>query len=266
MAPVKPRSKKQRLIELRALLGELSESQFMWAERIIGQFRLKPDFYRDPNSDLILPCVLEAFGDVLQIHHCYSAEALSKDRFEYALERVLNGCGIPAQRARRGNPGYDLRIWDTQVSLKTQADKSIQREFLHISKFMELGKGKWATEEDVAGLRERFFRHMDSYERILQLRRLTATESFQEYELVEIPKSLLLRAATGHIEMKHDSRQDPKPAICNVIDNETGGRLFQLYFDAGSERKLQIKHLAKHNCIVHAQWGIKPVPITTSVA
>ncbi len=29
---------------------------------------------------------------------------------------------------------------------------------------------------------------------------------------------------------------------------------FQLYFDGGTERKLQIKHLLKSLCVVHAEW------------
>ena len=33
-----------------------------------------------------------------------------------------------------------------------------------------------------------------------------------------------------------------------------GNIKFQLYFDGGTERKLQIKHLRKDLCVVHAQW------------
>jgi type II restriction enzyme len=29
---------------------------------------------------------------------------------------------------------------------------------------------------------------------------------------------------------------------------------FELYFDAGAERKLQVRHLRKDLCTVHAQW------------
>jgi hypothetical protein len=49
-----------------------------------------------------------------------------------------------------------------------------------------------------------------------------------------------------------ESKQSPKPGYCDVT--EKGVLLFQLYFDAGGERKLQIKNLGKSNCIIHAYW------------
>ncbi len=234
-------------------------------EGVIHQFNIEPQVHRNPDSDLVNECVLQMFADALQIHHCFSTEALSKDRFEYAFDRVLNRCGVPATLADKCNPGHDITITGVPFSLKTQADRGIDRDFLHISKFMELGKGKWETEEDLVGLRERFFAHMRAYERILQLRRLTNTETLQEYELVEIPKRLLLEAATGVIAMMHNSRQSPKPGTCTVREN--GGRvLYELYFDGGTERKLQIRHLAKRVCIVHATWGIRRIPLIASPA
>jgi type II restriction enzyme len=129
---------------------------------------------------------------------------------------------------------------------------------------MELGKGAWLTEQDLAGLREQFFHHMQSYDRILQLRRITDREDLQEYELVEIPKDLLDRARDGTIRMDTVSRQAPKPGTCTVKDSH-GHELFQLYFDAGTERKLQIRHLDKRHCQVHALWRIKRIPLTTDV-
>jgi type II restriction enzyme len=257
--------RQKRIKALAEALNRLSESQLHWTEGIIHQFQQKPTLSRNPESDLINDCVLEMFGDALQIHHCLSIEALSKDRFEYALDRVLNRCGIPSTLADKCNPGHDITIRGVPFSLKTQADKSIDRDFLHISKFMELGKGKWELEADLIGLRGRFFTHMKAYRRILQLRRLTNKETLQEYELVEVPKELLLKAATGTIKMMHDSKQNPKPGTCTVREN--GGQvLFELYFDGGTERKLQIRHLAKRACIVHANWGIKRIALNTSPA
>jgi restriction endonuclease SmaI-like protein len=257
-----PRSRERRIQSLADALRELSDSQIAWTEGVINQFRQKPDLQSNPDSDLINACVLEMFGDALQIHHCFSTEALSKDKFEYAFERVLNLCKIPAVLAPKGKPGHDITINGVAFSLKTQADKSLRRDFLHISKFMELGKGAWVTEKDLIGLRDQFFQHMRSYERILQLRRLTNLETFQEYELVEIPKELLLQAKKAAPVLMKESTQTPKPGTCKVLD--AGGQLlFDLYFDAGGERKLQIRRLDKRQCIVHATWGIKRIPLTT---
>ena len=120
---------------------------------------------------------------------------------------------------------------------------------------MELGKGTWTDkEEDLIGLRGQFFKHMESYDRILSLRRLPATKTYTwRYELVEIPKSLLQEAAKGTLRVMHSSTQLPKPGYCSVIDAE-GRRKFQLYFDGGGERKLQIQMLEKSYCTVHAEW------------
>ncbi len=124
---------------------------------------------------------------------------------------------------------------------------------------MELGKGKWKKDErDLIGLREQFFKHMKSYKRIFQLRYFGKSSSrsihaSHRYELVEIPKALLLEATTGELKMIHTSKQIPRPGYCTVRGRNNEIK-FQLYFDGGTERKLQIKHLRKDLCIVHATW------------
>ena len=73
------------------------------------------------------------------------------------------------------------------------------------------------------------------------------------YELMEIPKSLLEEAQYGIYEIMKNSKQTPKPGYCRVYDSE---RLkFALYFDGGTERKLQIKHIDREFCIFHANWS-----------
>lgn len=230
----------------------LTEYQLDSISRIIDQLQEPSVFLRNEASKLITPDVLQDFGDALRIHHVFSAEALSKDRFEYALERVLRGRGIPAQRAPKGNPGHDLTIRGTRVSLKTQADKNIKANNIHISKFMELGKGAWTDKvEDLRGLLTRFLEHMTRYELIFTLRRLR-DNTHEHYELVEIPKTLLDRAEYGSIRMVTTSKQNPKPGYCTVLDDQ--GVAFHLYFDGGTERKLQVKDLRKNLCFVHATW------------
>lgn len=241
-----------RIQHIAERLPKLTEYQLDSISRIIDQLQGPKQFWRNEASDLMTADVLQDFGDALRIHHVFSAEALSKDRFEYALERVLQGRGIAAQRAPKGNPGHDLTIWNTRVSLKTQADKGIKVGTIHISKFMELGKGEWTDKvEDLLGLLTRFFEHMTRYERIFTLRRLK-DKTDEHYELVEIPKDLLNRATTGSLRIVTKSRQNPKPGYCTVSDAQ--GVAFQLYFDGGTERKLQVKDLRKNLCIVHATW------------
>jgi type II restriction enzyme len=106
---------------------------------------------------------------------------------------------------------------------------------------------------------------MRSYERILQLRRLKNTPTLQEYELVEIPKGLLLQADHGEFKMMQESTQNPKPGTCTVYSPD-GRVAYDLYFDGGTERKLQVRHLRKELCMVHAVWGIKRIPLPTEAA
>jgi Type II site-specific deoxyribonuclease len=246
-----------RLQELSKRLKGLSVSQVTAIDNIVHQFERPIKAKRLETSDLISPCVLEEFGDTLQIHHCFSAQALSKDRFEFALERCVNNCGRKAVLSPRNNPGADIAVDGVPMSLKTQADKSIKVGFIHISKFMELGKGEW----DLEKLLGRYLDHMKSYERVFTLRHFKTPQTFN-YELVEIPKNLLLEAKDGALEIREKSKQSPKPGNCTVTDAK-GRRKFVLYFDAGTERKLQVKHIDKSLCIVHADWTLnRDVKIT----
>jgi hypothetical protein len=247
--------RENRLRQVYASLTALTDGQLGWIETVASQFHKPAHFHRLPDSDLVNGCILQDFGDALRIHHGFSKEPFSKDKFEYAFERVLNLCGILAMLAPRGNPGHDITINGVRFSLKTQADRGLAVGHLHISKFIELGKGAWTDKEkDLIGLRLQFLRPMRSYHRILSLRRLPATVAYTwHYELVEIPKSLLQEARTGTLRMIHDSKQFPKPGYCDVVDAQ-GELKFQLYFDGGTERKLQIRRLGKSWCIVRAEW------------
>jgi len=244
-------------------LADLTTSQVKRISDLVEQFQTNYEFRASGDSDLITEGVLNEFGDVLREHHSLSEESFTKDKFEYALEKILNQNGIPAEKSPSGNPGDDITIRDQKFSLKTQADKTIKKDFIHISKFHELGKGDWSDkEEDLIGLREQFFNHMKSYDRILTLRQISKPPSDNwHYELVEIPKSLLEEAKDGEFEMMHDSTQNPKPGYCRVYEKESGGlfgderkKKFELYFDGGGERKLQIKAIDKSYCTVHADW------------
>jgi len=167
--------------------------------------------------------------------------------------------GKKALLSPRGNRGHYITIDGCAISLKTQADKGIRTDKIWISKFMELGKGHWGDRlSDLEGLRQSFLDHLRSYERIIVLRALQRGPEWH-YELVEIPKKLLTAAATGALEMKTDSKQYPKPGYCHVRSAE-GDLLYQLYFDAGSERKLQVKNLVKSQCSVHADWQFLIAP------
>jgi hypothetical protein len=244
--------------ELIAILLGMDEAQLDHVEPVL---RAAVDPFNHtvaPESDFATDEFGLGFGVILRAHYVVSNESFTKDKFEHAMVKVLKGTGHEAKQGPRGLPGRDLDVDDERWSLKTQANASIRADEIHISKFMELGRGPWEVEADLEGLREQMFQHMEGYDRIFTLRCLSQNTrrvggDTIEYELVEIPKPLLLRAADFPCRMHMGSTQTPKPGSCAVLDDD-GLMLFDLYFDAGGERKLQVRHLAKSACIVHATW------------
>jgi len=85
-----------------------------------------------------------------------------------------------------------------------------------------------------------------------------------ENALVEIPKSLLLEGKSAQLVIQKRSRQNPKPGYGYVYDSQ-GKIKFALYFDGGTERKLQIKKIRKDLCIVHATWRFASTPFEQSI-
>jgi hypothetical protein len=255
---------KDRLAALAKNSAELSPRQFALVERFVALFRSPCDFKIGPcGSDIVNETVLVDFGDTLRLHHCLSTAPFSKDKFEHGLAAALDDAGIPVESAPRGNPGYDIKIRGVKTSLKTQADRNIRADSIHVSKWMELGKGTWGENlHDLEGLRTRLFKHMEDYDRIFTLRALRQGTPDFLYELVEIPKALIMRAKDGKLSFAPKTKQaGSRPGYCTVQD-ASGKQLFQLYFDGGSERKLQVKHLLKEACQVHATWQFKGLPQT----
>jgi type II restriction enzyme len=231
-------------------LERLTPAQLHWIKAAIFAFDTPRIFWRASDSNLVTQSVLDNLGDRLLSHHANSRQSLSKDRFEFALEAALNASNISSRLvASRTNRGHDITVLEVPVSLKTEAAKSIKEDSIHVSKWMELGKGKW----DLPRLRDLFLEHMQSYERIYTLRCLASGPTKIRYELVEIPKSLMLEAKQCEFRVCKNSMQKPKPGY-GYIKDASGNIKFELYFDGGTERKLQIKHLRKDLCKLHATW------------
>lgn len=240
----------KEISEIIDALRRLTPAQQGWLKSAIHAFSAARHFERAPDSDVITDAVLASLGDRLLSHHAGSRQALSKDRFEFAFETALNTAGITAQLVKsRTNRGHDISIQGIPVSLKTEAATNIKDDFIHISKWMELGRGEWK----LPLLLNSFLEHMQSYERIFTLRRLKDMDAKIRYELVEIPKKLLLEATNCELEVRANSRQNPQPGYGYVKD-AAGQLMYSLYFDGGTERKLQIKHLRKDLCKIHATW------------
>jgi hypothetical protein len=240
------------LKEIADVLSRLSPKQVKRIKELALAFAEHKTFWRAKDSDLISQEFLENFGDRLISHHASSRQPLSKDRFEFAFESALNESGITAELVKsRTNRGHDLTVSGVTVSLKTEAASNIKDAIIHVSKWMELGKGEW----ELALLRSMFLDHLKNYDRIFTLRCLSFESAQISYELVEIPKALLLESAYCELEIKNESKQKPKPGY-GWVRESNGDVKFALYFDGGTERKLQIKGLKKSLCKVHATWQL----------
>lgn len=244
-------------VPLEVAVGDLSPRQRELLSRLVRGLTVPVEVERNPDSDFATPEFVEAMSDTLRGHHVVSSKPLGKEHFEHALASLLTALGHSAVLSPMGFPGADIQVDEVPWSLKTQADQAIRPDFIHISKFMELGKGAWNDEADLAALRDRMLQHMEGYERIFTMRYLTGAKALRgqgrhEYELVEIPKSVLALAHGVPCVMHHVSRQSPKPGSCEVVDEV--GRVFELYFDGGTERKLQVRKLRVDVCQVHARW------------
>jgi len=248
----------EKFREIATKLESLTDSQLEWIGAFVDQFGLPYEFGRDAQSDVITDNVLNGLGDLLRIHHAMSRQALSKAPFEYAFEKALNRSGVSAQLAVSAiNPGHDITIAGTRASLKTEAAAAIREQSIHISKWMEMGKGDW----DPPNVQfPRFLSHLAGYERIFVLRCLKRINSRYHYELVEIPKALLLEVRKENVKPAASTRQATMPHYCEIRDADDR-RKFSLYFDAGTERKLQIKDLRKDLCVVHATWRFESAPL-----
>lgn len=250
--------------ELLADLRRLAPSQLARVGRIVGSLLDGVRYELNPASDFVTEGFAAAFGDELSIHHNGSARPMSKENFEYATVAAFTAIGRPASKFPNGNRGADIEVGGVLWSLKTQADGRIRPDALFISKFMELGSGPWDTLDDVAALRQGMFDHLGHYDRIFSLRCLSHRQRLDGvtdyyYELVEIPKALLMRAQGQPIVFSPRSSQSPRPAYCYVREPD-GSLAFQLYFDAGGKRKLQVQQLAKRNCVDHATWSFTTAP------
>lgn len=250
-------TREEKIAQLIATIPGLSDYRLSLVQNMVQVFSQPWTIKRASDSDIISDSVLLDFGDVLRIHHCFSREPFSKDKFEFALEAVLRTSGVEVELAPRGRRGYDIKICRRNFSLKTEAAKAIRVDTLHISKFMELGGGQWGNKpKDLIGLRQQFLDNVKGIDRILVLRALKKGDPNYLYELIEIPKNLLERASAGRLEMRMESTQFPKPGYCFVEKGDD--LLYSLYFDGGGERKLQIKSLKKDLCKFHASWQFDP--------
>ena len=88
----------EKLRLVRALIEAmpvLTLGQLHWIKRVVEVFGTDHR-YTVTESDIFDETVLRNFGDAMRVHHSFSAEPFSKDKFEYVLVEVLKISGRKA--------------------------------------------------------------------------------------------------------------------------------------------------------------------------
>ncbi len=211
-------------------------------------------------SDLATERFSISFSNQLLLHHATHEEKLNKKSFEYLLKAACEMDGRTAiLNVDPTNAAEDVRVDNVKFSLKTEAAAGMRDGALNIQKLME---ARWIrdydTREDLAReAAKRIGRHLGSYERILVLRAFDQGRKFVRYELVEIPKALLMRISTLRSSDLEDKNEK---GGCGANVKDENGHAFRLFLD-GSVEKVRIFSLRKDRCVVHGEWTIpRPVP------
>lgn len=210
-------------------------------------------------SDLVTEEFSDEFCARLLVHHAMSEEKLTKKSFEYFLCETGRSCGIEASIASvADDAGADIQYNGESWSLKTEAAKNIRRERMTISKLMEVNaiRDNYPEQESrVTEIQRRLKEHADRYDRILVLRAhaLAHPRCSIEYELVEIPKELLLAAAEKNLRASDVKHHNSKGFRAVVSDKH--GHILDLVLD-GSDEKVTIANLNVGRCLAHARWTI----------
>lgn len=204
-------------------------------------------------SDILPPAVGNNLKLRLQIHHALHFKKLDKKPFEFAFCRAWEMTGAKAELGC--NPtfaGADITINGQPFSLKTETAQSKNK--IKISKLME---ARWIREcrtgnDFLSNVKNKVVKHLKQYNRIITLRTFETDESV-EYEVIEIPRDLLL--AVNDLKPEAFSpRTENGSSSAEVIIK--GQKAFRLRLD-GSVEKVTVENLLTSLCIKHGSYKIK---------
>lgn len=211
-----------------------------------------------PSSDIATPAFAQNFRQRLQIHHATHEEAFKKKTFEFAFKASSIAAGKTATMdPNDSNPGHDVTVDKVKFSLKTEAGKSINSDFITISKLME---ARWIREcqtgEDFQRGMSKLLTHFLHYERIVMLRAKAVSVPFAgvEYQLVEIPLAVI--QAVGLLKATDFGPRGERSGGSSAVVKFKGEDAFRLRLD-GSVEKVTVSRLKKSLCTVHATWVVK---------
>lgn len=209
------------------------------------------------STDLVTPSFYRAFTRRLQLFHALhdSDECLNKRSFEFAFKEAMEAeqAHVVDLTANPTFPGADAVVdGSVPFSLKTESERSMNRDKIKISKLMESIWTKGLKEPaQFHGALHHITRHLAGYDRILTLRAYSRLSSGKiTYELWEIPRSLLDRIGAAKVSDFSPVTAAGSTTLKVLIDGVTA---FEVVFD-GSDQKITIRNLLTRYCIFHARW------------
>jgi hypothetical protein len=209
----------------------------------------------DPSSDIVTPDFESDFSGRLLLFHAMHDAALTKKTFEYFFRGACRAAGRTAEITENSvHPGEDVIVDGQKFSCKTEGGKSIRRDIIHISKFME---ARWIRECNTGAdfcrlTRSKVGDHLAHYERIVSFRSFLSWNHV-DYELIEIPKQVL--AGIDSLDPSDFSRRTKNGSSSATVQNRRGQSTFVLSLD-GSVEKVTIRMLGTRFCQRHATWRV----------
>lgn len=208
-----------------------------------------------PDSDIVVSAFERDFSGRLLLFHAMHDAALTKKTFEYFFVGSSRAAGREASQTENSvYPGEDVVVDGRKFSLKTEGGLSISRSAVHISKLME---ARWIREcsnsdDFCAQSRDRITTHLAHYERIISLRSFLG-ESNVKYELIEIPKEILL--GISRLRPNDFSAKTANGSSHATVRGTDGSKWFVLSLD-GSVEKITVRSLPLRLCTIHATWVV----------
>ncbi len=239
--------------EFLMLLGKLGEGQIDLIREMASHMVNPIQEQVNSASNLLTSRFRENFSNRLVVHHATHEEKFKKKSFEFAFCAAYRSDGrVATIVVSQTNPGADVVVDGGKFSLKTEASAGISQAKITISKLME---ARWIrdckTKTDFARCTQsRIVKHLNEYERIVVLRAFNLERNLVRYDLIEIPKTLLLKIESLKIS-DFRKRTAGGGSGADVYDGKT--KVFSIRFD-GSVEKVTVSGLLTEACFWHGSW------------
>ncbi len=231
---------------------ELNLSEVERVHDYIDSLQRHVDVWREQGSWLATKNWTEEFTSRLQAHHAINVAPLTKTTFEDAFAGACDSGGRSVVISdSTTNRFWDIKLDGEGISLKTTAAKNLHRDFVHISKLTEAAwiqdqRGAASRRAKTIELVQEFRSHVS---RILMLRVFkTKTGAVKEYELVEIPGTLL----DPIVDTPRDAFNADGPSIPVPYGSDAPGLIVKL---DRSDAKITLSKIRLSSCVVHARWS-----------